>query len=592
MHFDALTLAAVRAELEVTLRDGRVQQVLAPDEQSIGLEIYAGQQRHYLLLSGDPQGARIHLAQQKLRRGVEQASPLLQLLRKYLRGSLLATFTQPDPTERLLTLHFSHPEHGQTQLVIELLGQRSNLLLLNEQGKIMNCLHRLRPTDPTGRTLLPNQPYVLPPSQAKLAPLDDGAPDYYTRLGQVVQQDGPLWRALVAAVAGVSPSQARELAWRAGGEMGVAARAVNVLALAHALQTLWGAVATGEWQPGVWQEGAALVGFSPYHTHVRGEFVPTATISQALEQYYTQQQSAAVRAVPQHDSYAALRGNVAALLRAAQGRVARQLAALAGDEPTPGQADALRTQAEWLLALNSQIVPGQSQLAVDLGDEQLIIPLVANKSPIEQAEQLFHRAAKFERAAEIIPQRRTKLLADQAFLDQLLHDLSEAEGQPAIAAIQDELRTAGLSAQLRETKGPGAPKGPKLAQPLRYYSGQGFEIVVGRNARQNDEVTFGVAKGDDLWLHARGAPGAHVVIRSGGQAIWPETLTMAAQLAAYHSKLRGERAATVIVTPRRYVSRAPGGHPGQVLVRQEETVTVAGELPADLVEKVEKVRKR
>ena len=100
------------------------------------------------------------------------------------------------------------------------------------------------------------------------------------------------------------------------------------------------------------------------------------------------------------------------------------------------------------------------------------------------------------------------------------------------------------------------------------------------------------AKGDDLWLHARGAPGAHVVIRSGGQAVWPETLTMAAQLAAYHSKLRGERAATVIVTPRRYVSRAPGGHPGQVIVRQEETVTVAGELPADLVEKVEKVRKR
>ena len=592
MHFDALTLAAVRAELQVTLRDGRVQQVLAPDEQSIGLEIYAGQQRHYLLLSGDPQNARIHLAQQKLRRGVEQASPLLQLLRKYLRGSLLATFTQPDPTERLLTLHFSHPEHGQTQLVIELLGQRSNLLLLNEQGKIMNCLHRLRPSEPTGRTLLPNQPYVLPARQAKLAPLDDGAPDYYERLGQVVEQDGLLWRALVAAVAGVSPSQARELAWRAGGDVGVAARAVNVLALAQALQSLWGAVATGAWQPGVWQEGNALVGFSPYQAHVRGEFVPTATISQALERYYTQQQSVAVRAMPQHDSYAALRGNVAALLRAAQGRVARQLAALAGDEPAPGEADALRTQAEWLLALSSQIVPGQSQLAVDLGDTQLIISLVANKSPIEQAEQLFHRAAKFARAAAIIPQRRAKLLADQAFLEQLSHDLSEAEGQPAIAAIQDELRTTGLSAQLRETKGHTTPKGPKLAQPFHYYSPQGFEIVVGRNARQNDEVTFGVAKGDDLWLHARGAPGAHVVIRSGGQAVWPQTLTLAAQLAAYHSKLRGERAATVIVTPRRYVSRAPGGHPGQVIVRQEETVTVAGELPADLVEKVEKVRKR
>ncbi len=590
MHFDALTLAAVRAELQVTLRDGRVQQVLAPDEQSVGLEIYAGQQRHYLLLSGDPQTARIHLAQQKLRRGVEQASPLLQLLRKYLRGSLLTTFTQPDPTERQLALHFSHPEHGQTQLVLELLGQRSNLLLINEQGKIMNCLHRVRPTEPTGRLLLPNQPYVPPPSQAKLAPLDDGASDYYARLGQVVQQEGPLWRALVATVAGVSPSQARELAWRASGAVGVAARAVTVLALAEALQSLWGAVATGAWQPGVWLEGTALVGFSPYPAHVRGEFVPTPTMSVALERYYNQQQAATAASVTQHDSYAALRGNVAGLLRTAQGRVTRQLAALAGDEPAPGAAEALRTQAEWLLALNSQIVPGQTQLAVDLGDGELIIPLAANKSPIEQAEQLFHRAAKFARAATIIPQRRAKLLADQAFLEQLLHDLGEAESQPAIAAIQEELRATGLSSQLRAQQGRTAPKGTSMAQPFRYYSPQGFEIVVGRNARQNEEVTFAVAKGDDLWLHARGVPGAHVVIRSGGQAVWPETLTMAAQLAAYHSKLRDERAATVIVTPRRYVSRAPGGHPGQVLVRQEETVTVAGELPADLVEKVEKKR--
>lgn len=591
MHFDALTLAAVRAEIQEIVGNGRVQQVLAPDEHSVGLEIYAGQQRHYLLLSGDPQQARIHLAHQKLRRGVEQPTPLLLLLRKYVRGSLCTAIAQPDPTERLLFLHFSHPEHGETQLVLELLGQRSNLILLNAEGKVLDCLHRVRPSEATGRAMLPNHLYTPPPPQAKLTPWDDGAPDYYARLGQVVAADGLLWRAVVAAVAGVSPSQAREVAWRAGGATGVAAQAVPVLALAQALQSLWAPITAGTWQPGIWQEGGAVVGFSPYMAHVRGDFVPMATMSLALEEYYTRQNAMVNTATPARDSYAALRGNVAALLRAAQQRVMRQLAALASDEPAPGAADTLRTQAEWLLALSSQIAPGQRTLEVDLGESQLTIPLATDKSPIEQAEAHFARAAKLARAAEIIPQRRAKLLNDQAYLEQLLLDLEEAESQPAIAAIQEELRATGLSPQLRAPQGRAIPKGTPVGQPLRYYSPQGFEIVVGRNARQNEEVTFAIGKGDDLWLHARGAPGAHVVIRNGGQAVWPETVTMAAQLAAYHSKLRGERAATVIVTPRRHVSRAPGGHPGQVLVRQEETVTVLGELPADLVEKVERKRK-
>ncbi len=601
MHFDALTVACIVAELQQTVAGGRVQQVIALDNNSIGMELYAHQRRTNLLLAADPQRSRVYLTEEKLRRGVEQPSPLLLLLRKYVRGSQLTTVAQPDPTERMLLLHFTHPEHGATRLVVELIGQRSNLILLNQQGRILDCARRVWAGETVQRAVMPGQPYVPPPAQEKRAPFPTDNGMSSTQLALLCQSGGPLWRLLVSHFAGVSPTLAREIAARATGATDTSAGAADPTTVLDTLHAFWALRDTGHWQPGIWLDQGHPAGFAAYEVHGRGPFHPMASISRALESYYTALQTETVdsmadRIVPPDnrpeaatqeqsagDSYAALRGAVADQLRHAETRLQRQLSALAGDEPAPGEAEQLRVQAEWLLALNSQIEPGQQTLTIDLGEQTLVIPLQEGKSAIAQAEQLFTRAAKLERAAQIIPERRAKLTGDLDYLAQLTLDLANAENQPEIAAIPRELQTMGLLSQASKAGGtsPKRAGGPVSSQPLRYYSPQGFEIVVGRNARQNEQVTFDLAKGEDLWLHARGAPGAHVVIRSGGQAVSDETLRMAAQLAAYYSKLVGERAATVIVTPRRFISRAPGGRPGQVLVRQEETITVPARLPVE-----------
>ncbi len=590
MHFDALTLACVTEELNRVILTGRVQQVLMPDEHSISLEIYAQRQRHYLLLCLNAQQARVHLASQKLRRGAEQPIPLLLLLRKYVRDSLLVAITQPDPTERLLQLAFAHAQHGPTTLIAEIIGQRSNLVLLTPEGKIMECLQRVRATEPGQRTLLPGQLYTPPPKPARLAPVDDGSPDYYSELEAVTHQPGKLWKVLTASLAGISPTLGREIAWRATGDSESETSAVNFLELVQTLQELWAPVQTGAWQPGVWVEESEgdkergrqgnkerVTGFAAYEVHGRGHFVPVDSISQAVEQFYSQGPVDDRPSAPR-DAYAGLRTTVAGAVRKAQQRVERQLTALAGDEPLPGAAEQLRAQAEWLLALHSQIEPGQSELTVDLGEQTLRIALDQQKMPVEQAEQMFKTAAKWERAARFIPERRATLQADLAFLAQLNADLALAENQPEIAAVREELYKAGFlptpqRKELRERSNPAA------SQPRRYYSPQGFAILVGRNARQNDQVTFDLAQGEDLWLHVRNAPGSHVVIRNAGQTVSAETLHLAAQLAAYYSTLRGERAATVSYTPRRHVTRVPGGRPGQVYVRNEQTITVVAELP-------------
>jgi predicted ribosome quality control (RQC) complex YloA/Tae2 family protein len=590
MHFDALTLAAVVHELRETLLGGRVQQVVLPDAHSVGLEVYAQRQRRYLLLSAEPGAGRVHLAADKLRRGVEKESPLLLLLRKYVRDAILDAISQPDPTERVLELTFDHPGHGVTTLVAEPMGRLSNLFLLNPARVILECVHRVRPGAPRGgsplagaaqRVLLPGRPYMPPPrrgaSGARLPPWDDGRPDYAARLAAITEQSGPLWRAIADTIAGASPSLAREIAWLATGDGNAPAQTATVPGLRAALQTVWSPLQSGEWSPGVILEGGRAVGYAPYVVHFRPGYAPRPSISAAIAEATA---TGAVGDGPvTHDAYAALRSQTTAQIARARRRVERQAAAAAGDLPDPDAAARLRVEAEWLLALSSHVAPGQTELVVELGEgEPLRIRLDPARSPVEQAQAKFKRAGKLDRAAEFVPTRRARLDADLAFLDQLATDLALAENQPEIAAVAAALAGSGLLPQRPTQAKVARPAAPQL---LRVYSPEGFEIVVGRNAVQNDYLTFTVANAADLWLHVRDAPGSHVVIRSGGRPVDDATLGIAAQLAAYYSKRRGDRAVPVAATQKRFVTRVPGGRPGQVYLRDETTLTVSAVLPED-----------
>jgi predicted ribosome quality control (RQC) complex YloA/Tae2 family protein len=157
MYFDALTTAAIAAELRAELLDGRVQQVLLPDRLSLAMEIYAHRQRRYLLASAHPQAARVHLLAEKPRRGVDSASPLLLLLRKYVRGARLVDIIQP-PAERILHLTFDGPLEPVT-LVIEVIGRYSNLVLVGADGAVLDAIKRVGPDINRYRVVLPSHAY-------------------------------------------------------------------------------------------------------------------------------------------------------------------------------------------------------------------------------------------------------------------------------------------------------------------------------------------------------------------------------------------------------------------------------------------------
>ncbi len=547
MHFDALTLACVIHEIRERVIPGRIQNVVMPDAHALAFEIYAGGQRHHWLARIRGQTVQTNLIAAKARRGDDPVIPLLEQLRKYARGSTLTRLQQPDPTERAVVADLEHSRHGASRLVLELTGRQGNALLLDAAGDIRGLLC----PDTGSRGLRPRAPYGPPPLRDRLSPLHCTARDLQTALDHSTRPQA--WQALTQILTGVGPTQARELVFRVTGTTDAATSALTGSDLWPVLQDLWAPVRDQVWTPSlVAMEGQPVL-YAPFRIRHREGARVASSLNEVLD-----------RIMPP-DPYSAARAAVQTQLVRARRQVERRLAAVQQDVPEPGAADLLRTQAQWLLALQHSLQPGQTELVIPDG-ETTAVRLQPAKTPVQQAEAMFKRARKLERAAVILPQRIQDLQQDQAYLAQLELDLATAQNRPDIAAVREDLETSGL---LRR-QGPPRTRTPvpsPASRPRTYTSAEGFPILVGRNARQNDHITFRRSAPRDLWLHVRDAAGAHVLIRSAGRTVSPDTLQGAAQLAAFHSGRRGENRVPVMVTEKRHVTRLKRGRPGQVRVR-------------------------
>jgi len=562
MYFDALTMSCVADELRRTILHGRVQKVLLPDALSVGLEIYARRQRHYLLGCAHAELGRLLLSSTRLRRGAGKETGLLLLLRKYARGAIVSAIRQP-PFERILHLELDHPEWGCTELVFEIMGRRSNIILVDASQRVLDATKRVGPHLSPSRPVLPGKPYAPPPPQAKLPPSD--LTEYRLRqLLTAADAQAQLWQALVKGLQGVSPLLAREIAFRALGEpratVGQVERLTPILV---AVRELLAPLESSLWQPTVVMEGGQPIVYAPYPLTHRGEPQPMPSISAAIE--------SCTQAAASADPYAAAKQPLQEAIARARSRLERRQQALQRAAEQANEAEKWRQWGEWLLAYAHAIAPRQTELVVETGEgETLTIPLDPDKSAVENAQACFARYRKAQRAAAGGPARLEEVALALADLEQLETDLQLAASRPDIEEVRAALVEAG---HMRSSKGRRAKRPP--SQPLSLTSADGLPILVGRNSRQNDEVTFRRAGSDDWWFHARGVPGAHVIVRAGEGELPPATLRQAAELAAYFSRLRDEANVRVDYTRRRHVRRVRGAAPGLVTYTREKSIRVA-----------------
>jgi predicted ribosome quality control (RQC) complex YloA/Tae2 family protein len=593
MYFDALTLAAVADELQATILNGRIQRAVLPNQLSIALEIYARGRRCHLLLSAHPQLVRVHLSAAKLSRGVDRDTPLLMLLRKYVVGGRVAAIEQPE-LERVLVLsivkgpqarniddrppadddhemdhgaddEYSSPDSAgdeplRCELIAEVMERRGNIILVGDDNVILESARHVTPLM-SRRPVQPREPYELPPRQQKRDPRHATAEGLRALLAGAEQDLG---RALVGAYRGLSPLAAREAVFRATGQT-VATLAPDLpwARLALTIRGLW----DDGWQPCLTRDEDGPAAFAPYILTHLPNVERQPSISAALETFYAARE--------QLTSHQQRRDALRQQLLEARERLEKQRQSLAAELKRADDLERLRWEGEMIYGFLHALSPGQTQLEV----EGRGIALDPARTPVENAQDRFRAYDKAKGALAGVPERLAAVAARLAGLDETLALLDLAGSYEQIEDIARESLEQGYIHRL--TRSGKAPDRPKVRRqpPLRVESSDGYAIYVGRSAGQNEQVTFKIGAADDLWLHTRGIPGAHVIIKSGGREVPERTLLEAAGLAAYFSKARHEAAAEVEVSRRSLVRRVPHGPAGLVTYRAERTVRVAPHAP-------------
>jgi predicted ribosome quality control (RQC) complex YloA/Tae2 family protein len=569
MPFDALTLSAVRDELEPWLTDARLQKLVFADDLSLAVEVFVPRVgRAHVLLSADLELGRVQRIASLPVRGVEADTPFSLLIRKHLRNARIRAVRQPR-LERVFELDCEQRDPSgrlyRVLLIVEAMGRRSNLVLVGEDGTILDAARRTPPSRNPRRPVLPHLRYEPPPAQDRLLPEEISAESLATGARAQVT----LARHLSERVAGLSPLAGRELAFRAVGDARAPLETPDWAALARITRDFLAMIETHQWQPTLATDADGPIDYAPYrlrHLAAAGaEVADFDSISAAMDAYYARRAQA--RPVRRGDTLAAERKALLAPLERTAHGVKRRIAALAHQlESGQAQRDPLRRAGEAILANQAELPIGSAELLVD--DERF--EMDPRLSAVENAQAYFARYRKAREAEERVPALLEQASNEAALLAELHALVEVADQMDAIRALRREIAAA-TGGKAPTTRAKNVPEGTPYRRVTRR---DGWDAMVGTSAGGNAAVTFELARPDDLWLHARGVPGAHVILRTKGASPPDDVIEWAAQLAASRSAARGASAVEVDVAPRRYVKKIPNAPPGLVRYSNERTIRV------------------
>jgi predicted ribosome quality control (RQC) complex YloA/Tae2 family protein len=565
---DSVTLAAVAAEIRA-LGPARVRGARQPAAETVVVTLAAGRARRHLLLSAHPHDARVHFVRRA--DGAESAAPFGRLLRARLWEARLAEVEQP-PFNRILRLGFEALA-GRLWLIAEVMGRHSNVILADGRV-VLGALKVVTPRMSARRPVLPGRPYAPPPTDRPTPEALD-----LDALRALLDGAAPLAQRLSQGLLGVSPPAARELALRAGLDPAMPAAGARPHAerLLHALRALGAIVRGANFSPCVYTAAGRPVAFAPFPMRAYGAWTmePAGGMSEAIERYYADAPSRPA------DALAERRAALGSAVRAAIARRQDALQRAREAAPEGEAAERHRLMGELIFAHAAQIGPRATVLRVPdytADGREIAIPLDPGRTAAENARDYFRRYAKARAAARAAPARIARLEAEVSALRDALVQIDGAASPEDLREIAADLAAAGLAGRPPASRR-AAPAGrPGSTGPRRFPAPGGGVILAGRSGRENERITFREAGPDDLWLHARGLAGAHVVLKTSGPPP-EEAVRAAAGVAAYYSAGRGAGHVAVDAVARKRVRKQPGGPPGRVTYSGERTLFAAPALP-------------
>lgn len=565
MPLDAVCLSALVDELAPELEGAHIDKVQQPARDLLLLSLYSRRGSRKLLISAGVGMARLHLTSERYE-NPETPPMFCMLLRKHLVGARIDSITQPEH-ERIAVLELTARDElgveSKKRLLAELMGRSSNLILVDAEGIIIDCLRRADFGEDAYRRLLPGMIYRLPPRPQKPDALELSPSE---RRAALMNTDAskPGDKRLTEAFSGLPPLIARELAHRSerGGD------------LCAALDAYAESVQAGELTPYMLVENGQARDFSFMRITQYGETVrcePRGGFSALLDEFYAGRERAERMRRVSHE--------LTKTVRTLRDRQSRKLAQQRTELAKTADREELRKRGDLITANLWRAERGARTLLCEDYFSEGCPTVELALDPLKTPQQNAAAAYKEYKKAAAAEQHLTKLIAEgDAMLDYLesvLDNLSRAASEKEVAEIRRELMDAGV---LRRPRG-GKERKAKPLGPVRYVSGTGYEILVGRSNTQNDELTFKTARRTDIWLHAQKIHGSHVIIRAEDTAPDVQTLAEAAGLAAYYSQARESGKVPVDFTQVRFVKKPAGSLPGKVIYTNYETLMAEPRLP-------------
>ena len=575
MALDACYLAFLTRELHERLAGARVDKVYQPGKDEVLLHLRGQRERCRLLFCCTPNCARITLTQKDVENPAQP--PLFcMVLRKHLAGAKVERVFMP-AFERAVFVELDAKndffEPVKKYLVLEILGRTSNLLLLDEQHKIIDAIRHVDLSVTTGRQMLPGLFYEPVVPQEKKPFIKAAAED----AEGITATDLPLWKAVMETYSGISPVVAREIAHRASGRTDAPADGLTPNQKEQLKSTLTETVrrlqegdcaptAVRETQSGKWLDFS----FFPITQYGAAAEIHSYNAPIALiEDYY--EKSAEDTRLKQKTR------DVELLLTRTSARIERTMRVREKELEEGKKAEHYRICGELLQSNLHLAKTGMTKVTVENYYDDckpFEISLRPDKNPQQNAQLYFKRYNKAKTSARVVAELVKRDKEDLSYLDSVYLSLCDAETAGDVDQIREELIRTGFCKNKRKN----GPK-PQPSGPRKFISSSGFTILVGRNNVQNDQLTVKLSRKDDLWLHAKDIHSAHVLVVSGGKTIDDDTVLEAASICAYYSKGKNAPKVEVDYCPVSHVKKPNGARPGMVVYEGHYSVLVEPKLP-------------
>lgn len=558
MAFDGITVSALVQELRDNLTGGRIAKIAQPepDELLLTIKTPAGQRKLYISASASL--PLIYLTDEN-KLSPMTAPNFCMLLRKHIGNGRITSISQPK-LERIISLRIEHlNELGdlcEKKLIIEIMGKHSNIIFCDDKDMILDSIKHVSAQMSSVREVLPGRTYFIPDTMEKSDPLSVDVSSFMEilRLKPV-----SLGKAIYTSFTGISPVIAEDICFLAGLDSQLPASELDEDTFLHLFRQFsyyMDDIRGCHFHPCIYYDGTSpkdfgAVTLSHFSNYTKQEFT---SISEVLNTYYaTKNTLTRIR-----QKSADLRHVVQTALERNRKKYELQKKQLRDTE----NREKYKVYGELIHTYGYNLAPNSMELTAlnYYTNEEITIPLDPTLTPAENAQKYFNKYNKQKRTFEALTELIQETADDIHYLESISNSLDIALTEADLIQIKEELMQTGYVRRKYTKK-----KEKITSRPMHYISSDGYHMYVGKNNLQNDELTFSFANGNDWWFHAKGAPGSHVIVKTGGNELPDRTFEEAGRLAAYYSKNRGSDKVEIDYVEKKHVKKPSGSKPGFVV---------------------------